>query len=220
VNNAHLGDDAELYALGVLDAAERAAAEEHLAACDDCRARVVAAESVVAALASTLPAYEPAAQNPFAPKRVVPLRPRVRFSFAAPRWATALAAALVLGVGFLGWQDVSLNQQRTSSDTALTAIVHGHFDHVTLTKARPSSPSAKVLYARDHSWLYALVDRPARGTHLIAEDATGARRDLGAFDARGAVATLFVRDPGPVSAVEIRDDAGVEGSAALRSSSR
>ena len=44
----HLDDDAELYALGLLDADRGAAIEAHLAACDDCRARVVAAEAAAA----------------------------------------------------------------------------------------------------------------------------------------------------------------------------
>lgn len=215
MNGTHLGEDAELYALGALDPEELQAAEAHLAGCAECRARVADAESVVAALASALPAYEPSASLR---RRVLGGTPAGRAERrvpGAPRWAMAAAAVFALGFGLLGWHDVSLQSQRSQSDVALTAIVHGHFNHATLTKARASSPGAKVLYARDGTWLYAIVDRPVRGMRLIARYTTGSSRELGTFGSDGDVSTLFVRAPGSIAAIEIRDEAGTEGYATI-----
>lgn len=225
MNGAHLGEDAELYALGALDPGELQAAEAHLAGCGDCRVRVADAESVAAALASALPAYEPSdslrgrliAGTPSdrAP-RASRWAPRAsRWTPRAPNWAMAAAAVFAFGFGLLGWHDVSLQSQRAQSDAALTTIVHGHFNHTTLTKARASSPAAKVLYARDGTWLYAIVDRPVRGMRLIARYTTGSSRELGTFGSDGSVSTLFVHDPGSIAAVEIRDEAGTEGYATI-----
>jgi hypothetical protein len=214
VNGEHLGEGAELYALGALDPAELQAAEAHLAGCGECRARAADAESVAAALASALPAYQPSAALRRRLLAGMPGR-ALRGVPSAPRWAMAAAAVFALGFGLAGWQDLALQSQRSQSDAALTAIVHGHFNHATLKKARPSSPGAKVLYARDGTWLYAIVDRPVRGMRLIARDATGGSRDLGTFGSDGRLSTLFVRDPGPIATIEIRDEAATEGSARI-----
>jgi anti-sigma factor RsiW len=216
MNGEHLGEAAELYPLGALEPGERAAADAHLTTCAECRERVAAAEAAAAVLASALEAHEP-------PRS---LRDRVLFSAQAatqgagrqrrlriPGWATAAAAALVLGVGALGWQDVSLRAERSASDEALSAVVHGHFNHVTLQKAHASSPVAKVLYARDGTWLFAIVDRPASELRLYAKDASGGAQEVGRFQTDGALSTIFVRNPGPFVAIELRDGSGTQGSA-------
>ncbi len=163
VNDRHLGDDAELYALGALDGDEIAAAERHLAACDACAAQVARARDVVAALAAPLRAYPPPAIGFPPPAAVAPARA------ARPRWdrrLAALAAVAVLGLGIAGWQDVVLTRQRADADLALAAIVHGHFGHAGFTPGAPGAPAAKVLYARDGAWLYLVVDRPESGLRL------------------------------------------------------
>jgi len=54
-----LREQAELYVLGALPAAERASFEAHLATCDECRARVQSLSPVVTALAHVPPQYDP-----------------------------------------------------------------------------------------------------------------------------------------------------------------
>ncbi|HYW53702.1 MAG TPA: hypothetical protein VE826_07025, partial [Dongiaceae bacterium] len=113
----HLDDDAELYALGLTDRERDAEIEAHLAACDGCRARVVAAESAAASLAAALPPM-PAA----APRRAW--------------WSTAATAAAVVFAATTAFasstaHDASAQLART--DAALGAIASSHFGHTTLT---------------------------------------------------------------------------------------
>src|SRR5271170_3638182 len=57
--NEHVGENAELYALGLLDTEERIALERHIAGCATCLGRVGAAEGTASSLAAPLPRLEP-----------------------------------------------------------------------------------------------------------------------------------------------------------------
>jgi anti-sigma factor ChrR (cupin superfamily) len=172
----HLDDDAELYALGLTDRERDAEIEAHLAACDACRARVVAAESAAASLAAALPPMPAAARR-------------------RAWWTTAATAAAVVFAATTAFASVSARTatvQLAQTETALGAIASSHFGHTTLT----SGPGvvAKALYARDGSWIYVVAEHVPRGAHVVLR--TGAAiRDAGALDA-GTPATLFVRAPG------------------------
>ena len=179
----HLDDDAELYALGLTDRERDAEIEAHLAACDACRARVVAAESAAASLAAALPAM-PAA----APRRA---------------WwtsvATAAAVVFAATAAFEGTTAHTASVQAARTDAALGAIASSHFGHTTLTAE--SGVVAKALYARDGSWLYVVAENAPRGAHVVLRSGATSR-DLGALDA-GAPATLFVREPGRAAEISV-----------------
>jgi hypothetical protein len=179
----HLDDDAELYALGLTDRERDAEIEAHLAACDECRARVVAAEAAAASLAAALPPV-PAA----APRRTwwAPLATAAAFAFAATTAFQTVTA-----------HDASAQLART--DAALGAIASSHFAHTTLT-AQPGVV-AKALYARDGAWVYVVAENAPRGAHVVLRSGA-ARRDLGALDA-GAPATLFARAPGRADEISV-----------------
>src|SRR5579864_7164998 len=82
----HLGEDAELYALGTLGEVERGRVERHVLTCDECAARVGEAEAVVLAL------IQPERAN-------APALPSRAPAFAGrPRWIGAVAAAVVAGL--------------------------------------------------------------------------------------------------------------------------
>jgi hypothetical protein len=202
MNDEHIGDDAELYALGALDPVERSVVERHVAQCVPCAARVAQAESVAATLATALPSYEPPARLE---ARITGEGETTQRVWRPSPWYAFAAAAAVLA-GFLGFQDVQLQSERARSTVALTTIVHSHFLHVTMSKASPAAPSAKILYARDGAWLYVVVDRPASGTRVIL-GAHGAQRDAGELHAAGGVSTLFVPDAGRPDSVVLHDGA-------------
>jgi hypothetical protein len=172
----HLDDDAELYALGLTDRERDADIEAHLAACDACRARVVAAEAAAASLAATLPPM-PAA----APRRA---------------WWTPVAAAAALvfaaTTAFEANSAQTANAQIARTSGALVAIASSHFSHTTLT----SEPGVvvKALYARDGAWCYVLATGAPSDAHVVIYHGTKAR-DMGALGG-GQPATLFLRDPG------------------------
>ena len=52
--------------------------------------------------------------------------------------------------------------------------------------------AAKILYARDGSWIYIIADKPGGPLHAIASTATGAA-DLGVLASAGETATLLFR---------------------------
>ena len=183
----HLDDDAELYALGLTDRERDAEIEAHLAECDACRARVVAAESAAASLAATLPPM-PAA----APRRT---------------WWTSVAAAAAVVFAMTTAFEANTAHTATSdlnrTDGALVAIASSHFGHTTLT----SDPGvvAKAIYARDGAWCYVIVTGAPRGAHVVMyRGATS--RDMGELDG-ARPATLFVRNPGrPDRITVVADD--------------
>jgi anti-sigma factor RsiW len=186
----HLDDDAELYALGLTEAERGAEIEAHIAACEPCRARVVAAEAAAASLAAALPPA-PAAEPVPARSSASP-----RLGIAARSWWPSVAVAAAVVFGAVAATESFAAQTATArlarTDVALTAIASSHFGHTTLT----SDPGvvAKAIYARDGAWCYVVASGAPRGAHLVMHRGA-TTRDLGALDP-GAPATLFVRDPG------------------------
>jgi Putative zinc-finger len=179
----HLDDDAELYALGLTERERDAQIEAHLAECDACRARVVAAEETAASLAAALP-----------PAPV-----------AAPRrgwWpgvaAAAAAVLLAATAAFEGYSAHAASAQLARNDGALVAIASSHFGHTTLTA--DSGVIAKALYARDGAWCYVVATGAPRGTHVVLHRGTTAR-DVGVLD--GEPATLFVSGAGRADQVDL-----------------
>jgi hypothetical protein len=185
----HLDDDAELYALGLTGRERDAEIEAHLAQCEPCRERVIAAEAAAASLAATLPPMPAATQR-------------------RTWWPTlATAAALVFGftAGYEGIAAHTASSQLARTDGALAVIASSHFGHTTLT----SDPGtvAKAIYARDGSWCYVLVSGAPRGAHVVLYSGS-ATRDAGELDP-GTPATLFVHDPGRPKEIAVIADGHV-----------
>ena len=80
----HIGDDAALYALGILDEVSRRRIEAHVVSCDTCARELGEAEMQVATLAAAEPQYRPPASfaAPAAPQAARP-KPRARPSWTA-----------------------------------------------------------------------------------------------------------------------------------------
>jgi anti-sigma-K factor RskA len=210
---AHIEDIAGAYALGALDAPQRARVEEHAAACGACSRALGAAESAVASLvdASVTP-YEPPerlGERIAASARATPPVRAVR-RFGVSRRVLALAAALVLAAGIGG--GVALERAsglaRDARDGAVLAtLANAHFEHVAFNPRSPRAPVAKAIYARDGTWLYVIVDSGTCDCRVVARSAAG-ERDLGAPEPRGEVATLFVRGAARPTGLLVEDASG------------
>ena len=140
---AHLGEEAELYALGELTPEQSAELERHVATCGDCARRVGEAEEAVAGLIEAQTAPD------FSSRLARGRRPSI-----AP-WIGSIAAAFVLGL--VPWlltmsRPTTVASVTTAPDVAAqTAMLHSHFLHVQIGSL------AKVIYARDGRWIYVLA---------------------------------------------------------------
>lgn len=189
--NEHLGEDAELYALGDLEEDERARIEDHAAACADCAARLGEAEAVVAELALSYATARPGRRSAPGLSRGL---------------ATAAALALAIGVTLASLlQSARLQADLRSNDAILATIATSHFNHVQFAPAAAGAPAAKLLNARHGEWLFAILDAPDGDVHVVVLRG-GTSTDLGAMRVQGRTATLFVRAPGKVDRVELRRD--------------
>jgi hypothetical protein len=203
----HIGDRAELYVLGDLDASEVALLEEHITTCAACLRRVGEAEETMLAL-------ERAGAAKIAPEmleRRLPLTVQRQRSFARVG-ITAACAGLVLGilVTFLSFALRPNDTQR-----ALVAMVGSHFSHAQFAPVGSrSAPPAKVIYARDKSWLFIVADGSARYS-VYAVSPVGATL-LGNLHPQGTSSTLYVDHPGTPVTIELRDGATVLERATVR----
>jgi hypothetical protein len=182
----HIDQEAELYALGMLDDDERARIDDHAATCAECAARLGRAEAAVAALADAANAT-----------------PRRR---SAP-WA-AIAAAFALAAGGLVWQNVVLRGALAADGTVLATLVNSHFDHMQFQAPGGAPLGAKAIYERHGAWYEILADgTPDWRVTLIAPD--GVRRPAaGAFERRGTASVLLIAPASPVRTIELDDPAG------------
>jgi anti-sigma-K factor RskA len=214
-NDNHIGDDAELYALGALDDVSARRVEQHIAGCPECAKRVNDALLAAAALAEALPAVAPSAElgsrltaSAASSARTVARRTTSTVSRSAARTSSrtstrsstgwfsdrvlryAVAAALVLALLNAGWQSFRFHREIAVEDVALSTLVHSHFNHVSMTPLLAGPLAAKILYARDGSWIYVIADRPG-GTLRALGYAAGKALDFGTMPSDGKTATLM-----------------------------
>lgn len=191
----HIGESAELYAIGALDSAERAAVDDHIAHCPHCLRRVGEAEETVLALeranAIDRPRAGARAPIPFARRSVTWLLP------------LAAAAAFVLGLLF--------PRPAPQHDVATLAMIGSHFSHAQFTG---HGPPAKVIYARDRSWYYVIVASRAR--YAVVGIHHGSSTSLGTTQPSGATSALFTRSHVAFERLELRQNGTVMGSASIR----
>lgn len=194
-NGEHVGENAELYALGTLGELERARVELHVLACDACAARVGEAEAAVLELIQPNAANAPA------------LAPSAPVFAGWPRWIGAVAAAIV--AGFFAWgvtslHDRSIHGTEVAQSAATAAMLSGHFAHAPFVARMPGAPAAKVIYAREGGWIY-VIAAPGTDSLAIAVTRAGRQRQVGALPIASAVRAGFIPLSGRIDSVELLD---------------
>ncbi len=192
----HIGESAELYAAGALDAAERAAADAHAAACPQCLRRLGEAEETVLALERA----RVARATPRSAHDALPFR-----RTSAPRWwlGAGVAAAFLLGL--------VVPRGTPQPDVAALAMIQSHFSHAQFSGG---GPPAKAIYARDRSWYYVIVGANRRyGVYGVRR---GRAVPLGTLVPKGATSELFTRAAAPFDRIELRDGSAVVEGATIR----
>ena len=201
----HIGDLAELYVLGELEVNERAAVEAHISSCMQCLRRVGEAEE-------TLLALERGALAQPTPEL---LDRRMRFGATPARRyaAVALAAAAGLVLGILTMLPVTFRSQ--AQQPVLVAMIHSHFNHAQFAAVgSTNAPAAKVIFARDRSWLFVVADGSQRFA-VYAINGSAATR-LGDLQPQGSTSSLYVAHAPTADAVELREGTRIVERAPLR----
>ncbi|MEO9264467.1 MAG: zf-HC2 domain-containing protein [Candidatus Baltobacteraceae bacterium] len=187
MHDAHVGESAELYALGLLDLEERAELDRHIVQCAQCLRAVGEAEETVLFL-------ERGSQLGASAKKR---------RLIAPVWL-AIAAAFLLGLLPsipLFVQNARDAQSIAIRNAATIAMIGSHFAHAQFTPVAAGAPSAKVIYARNGAWLYVIV----AGSHRYQVE-TKDGRVLGVTEPRGAVSEFLLASPPKSSTLQLRSN--------------
>ena len=201
-------DQAAAYALGALDAAERAAFEAHLVTCAECRAEVQAfretAAQLVAGAGGATPSDDLRERVLAEARRVRPIRTARRFSAA---WlATAAGFVLALLLGSAWWRERGERRELATrvaeQDQLLTSLLAPDVSVANLAASgRP--PSARLFWdAKRLRVVVAVFNLPpaaAGRTYQLWAIAKGqAPVSVGTFNtsADGTVRTVFPAPPG------------------------
>jgi anti-sigma-K factor RskA len=200
MHDDHVGENAELYALGLLDTPEAAAVDAHVRNCTACARRLGEAEETLLELERRVrPAQPPAS-----------LDWRMRFGRSAPNmrvWA-AVAAAFVIG---LLSSAMLFRNAPAPHDAATVAMVESHFNHAQFVGG---GPPAKAIYARDRAWLYVIV-HAKRSYDVYAVSGSQARR-IGSTQSYALTSEAFITNPGVLDAIQLRDGSTVIETARVR----
>jgi hypothetical protein len=203
----HITEEAELYALGLLEPEERARVDEHVAVCDPCIRRLTRAEATVLSMLEATGPDE--AAPPALAERIAGIHPPSRVARAATRrfgWASALAAAFAISTGVLTQQHLALVSAVRADGDTLDALVHSHFAHAQFAAPGGAPIDAKVLYERHGSW-YEVIASPGSTAWSVTVQRSGASDLVMAnqFVARGNAVYMRFSNPGVVSKLELRD---------------
>jgi anti-sigma factor RsiW len=194
----HIGENAELYALGELNELEAARIERHARTCAQCAHRLGEAEATVLQL------IEAGGADASVPEA---LDRRIAFAKPAPPargWIAAVAAAFVIGLLPWGWT-VTQRHPNEAAQPAIDAMLVGHFVHAPLLPLQAGAPSAKVIYAREGGWIYVLA--AAGPDSLDVATVTGDRVSVvGELGSSGATRAAFVKISGRVDSVELLEN--------------
>jgi anti-sigma-K factor RskA len=205
----HPTEDLGLYALGLLEPAERRTIAQHLATCAACRADLASHESTVAALAP-----EPAVPRATDLRRRVVARYDNAWTGRRPVFAYAASAVLAVALVIAG---VSLSQERAMRDDygrALAAVANGARVVTLQAKADTTTRGAIVVSRDGEAYLVLQLPSPPAGKAYEAWVIRGGvPMPAGMAPALGGVVTMQLHEvlrAGDSAAITLEDSAGAQ----------
>jgi anti-sigma factor RsiW len=185
----HLGDDAALYALGLLDDPELAQLEGHLERCDACRRLVAQFESDVAEAAAAQPQLAAPPQLLKQLNAIVQGTPVRTIPRKVPSYLAVAAAFLIalLPSAYLYEQNQRMDVAMSMDNEMMGRLASPH----RIAAFEGSGPEAHVMYGRDGTW-YVVVVKHAAGPVRVMWSHDGVETDLGQVQPRGDVAILYL----------------------------
>lgn len=181
----HVGDEAELYALGALDDAERALLEAHVATCEPCARRLGEAEAAVTAM---MVAELPPGAFEYPRSRTMPRTSR------ALQWlvAAAVVCILALPAAYFAHENARMHAAMSANETLAARIASGDLQSAGFKMMHGAPMHARVLYDRAGDWYCVIVDRPQAPMQVAYVHPDGSVETIGSVAMRaGASMTVM-----------------------------
>lgn len=215
----HCADNAELYALGALDDAERDEVEQHLRECPACARLVGAAESEVATIAAMEPVH--AAPRDLSRRMEELFRNQRQFArarIAPPAWRlpATIAAALIVGLlpSLFLWAETRNMRGAMLAQTAAMERVMAQPHRLSSFQTMAPPTTARVAYAPNGSW-YVVVVAGASKPLGVAWMHGGKRTMLGEAVPHGNLAMLYLPKSHRMDRLALMDGDRIVGQAIL-----
>jgi hypothetical protein len=216
MNDAHVGENAALYALGALDDAERARVDAHARHCPSCARLLGEAESEVAAIVAAEGHIEAPpdlqARIERSLRGVTALAPRRERAL----WPLAMAAALLVGFlpSMVFWQqERAMRETVALQNAAIGRVTAG--DHRTAAfRSSDAREIASVAYGADGSWYVVVVPNASKAMHVVWMHG-GEQTLLGSAVPHGDVATLYLPKSHRMDTLALMDGSRVVAEAQL-----
>lgn len=171
----HIGDDAALYALGMLDENDAAMVDRHVAQCDACTRLLAQAFDDVGNIAAAQSQHE------------IPQKRIVRRRTWMPMGAIAAALAIaILPSAFLLERMNAMHEQMVANTLMMDRLMDSTHRSVAFAGA-----NAQVMYSPDGAW-YVIVVRNAKQALNVAWMHDGEKTMLGTTEPHGDVALLYL----------------------------
>jgi anti-sigma factor RsiW len=209
----HIGENAALYALGLLDDADASSLLAHAATCDPCSRLLAQAQDDVAAMAETEPQYEAPPELATRLARSVDKKLVIPSSISRRHWyapALAFAAALALSTVPASYL---INQNRAMTSSMVYADAVERMVSSPHRTVAFKGTNAMVMYGNDGSW-YAVFAKGAKALNVVWKH-DGQMTMLGTMVRHGDVALLYLPKSHRMDQLAIMSDGQVVSQANL-----
>jgi hypothetical protein len=204
--SAHIGELAELYALGALEPEEHARVDEHIARCPDCLRRVGEAEKSV----TEMMRLEPQSRPPASLDARLKTTARNPAFLVRPNRAPwfAIAAAFVVGLlpaMYLWQQYTSMHGSLSQGDAIVAQLAHAPMRSAAFAAVRSAGVQARVLYNDAGSWYCVLVKHPQHPMDVAYVHPDGSMEKIGSVTMRGDTGVAVLPIPHKMGKLALLD---------------
>jgi hypothetical protein len=220
----HIGELAELYALGALEPAEAAQVDAHAAGCASCLRRLGEAEDSVTAMMRLDAQSQPSNALRARMRRAVDPHDALRVARPArtrPLWLSLAAAVVIalLPAGYLLRQNMAQREALRAAASTNSAIVaqlaRGPLNMVNFTNAEGVPVDARVMYNRTGSWYLVVVKHPLHAMDVAYVHPDGSMEKIGQTSMQGDMGVAVMPIPHKMDKLALLDGHAVVAEALL-----